>query len=288
MKTLSLLVLLLLSSVTLAVEADTVGGVKTTTTKITELDDVKIELPPKDSIEYWNIRTEAVRDLIPFFTRKRAEITEKRTLLSNYLLRIGQSANYMNRKPDLPETVKPYLDLISFPKESGKVAELIVNNDPNWDQIVEVSMKHVIFEGYLPSNVEDEEFTMYIDICKRNENYAQKVHSDLTGVIDQAVTMWVFLDRIGELGNFKTYMIGLELDKKTKKQQRLDQAKEQRQDAAFARAESAKQQEFENKTRRAAFRSQLREREWEERQLLLLHRQTLLDAWFLNSHQCYW
>ena len=50
-----------------------------------------ITFPPKEDPEYWVIRSEAMHEVTPFLTKKRAEMKDKRKFLAEYLLKIDKA-----------------------------------------------------------------------------------------------------------------------------------------------------------------------------------------------------
>ena len=62
--------------------------------------DMEIQSPPQDSALYWNIRSEAVSELIPFLTSKRAEMKQKMEFLADNPMTIllTMLAGWLNRQ----------------------------------------------------------------------------------------------------------------------------------------------------------------------------------------------
>ena len=88
---------------------------------------------------------------------------------------------------------------------------------PSWDQLVEIAMQHALYEGFWPTDVDADELQDYIDICKKKEEYGQKVRNDLRKNLDQCAKMWVYLDQIKKLGEFKASAADVILEKKAAK-----------------------------------------------------------------------
>ncbi|MHC5082559.1 MAG: hypothetical protein ACYTET_01275 [Planctomycetota bacterium] len=279
---------LVLACTTYAAEkAPTAAAEKPTEMQQPEIQDVK--LPPRDSMEYWNIRSTAVTEFIPYLTKKRTEMKKTRQMLADYLIKIGKGEAFAAKNVPVPTDMKVYTDMLGITQKLTD-ANLMPKERPSWDQLVEeVAMKHVVQEGYLPTDIEEgDDAKLYSDLCKKKEEYGQKVRRDLRQYAEQAAKMWVYLDSINELDNYKVYMVDLKLEKKSIQAGERQMAIEQERQARVARAQETEERKFQDSQDRASFRSSTRERHFDARQDRLQYRQTRMDDRFVNGRNYYW
>lgn len=245
-------------------------------------------LPEKDSAQYWVVRSEAVQELTPFLTKKRSEMKTRRKLLADYLLEIGKATDFDAQ--NLPVKYDPavYAEILSIGPGLQQMNVQPPAERPSWDLLVEIAMQHVLFEGYLPTEVEETEKDQFAAACRKKEEYGQKVRSDLRTIMDQCARMWVYLDQIGQLSDFKAREVDLKLQQKAAVEARRAAAMQEKQQASLARAEDKRQQEYEEKMARREFSSSRRERSYQSRQDHLLYRQTRLDERYANSRAYYY
>lgn len=245
-------------------------------------------LPDKDSIEYWVVRSEAVTELVPFLTQKRSDIKKKRQFLADYLVRIDKAADFAALNMPVKYDAQLYAEILQIGEAFEQMNVEVPKERPSWDSIVEIAMQHVLFEGYYPTDVEEgAEKTMYIDICRKKEEYGQKVRQDIRSLLDQSAKVWAYLKQIDELDNFKAYAADIILAQKAEKAQKKAQYTEMHQQDVIAREQERQERKFEDAEARAEFRSGRRERAYEDRQSRLQYRQTLLDERYTNS-RAYW
>ena len=97
--------------------------------------------------------------------------------------------------------------------------------------------------------------------CKKKEKYGQKVRKDIRSILDQAAKMWVYLNSIGKLGEFKAYAADIILAEKDAKAAKKAMYAEKKRQAAMERAEDRKERKFEDEeARRRSKKSRLDER----------------------------
>ena len=243
----------------------------------------QIQIPPKNSAEYWNVRSEAISELLPLLTKKRSETKSDQQLFEDFLLKSGKASEFAAKNTPVPKDPSVYFAILQIGQglEDMNIPE--PKKRPSWDEIMDVAMKHVIFEGYLPTTVEEDELTHYIQMCKQKEQYGQKVRKGLRSALDQCARMWVYLDSIGKLGEFKAYYADLQLEQETQQAQEKAQVTEAHRQAVMQRAAEKEEQKFEDAQAREEFASTQKERHYDSRQSRLQNRQTLLDDRFVNS-----
>lgn len=246
------------------------------------------ELPEKDSKEYWVVRSQAMQEFIPFLTKKRAEIKSRQKMIADYLLEIGRAEEFAAQ--DIPVTYDPqvYAEILKIGQGLEQLNVQLPSQRPSWDDLVEIAMKHVVFEGYAPAEIEDGELQQYIDMCKKKEEFGQKVRSEGRTIMDQCAKMWVYLDRIGQLGAFKSHEADIALQRKADIAEQRAALMEEKQQAAFARSQDRKQQEYEEQMARQEFRSTRYQRGYESRYNQQLYRQSRLDERYTNSRAYYY
>lgn len=245
-------------------------------------------LPQKDTTEYWVVRTEAVQEFIPFLTKKRSEMKIRQKMLADYLLEIGKASEFADQKSPIAYDPKVYAEILRIGPGLQKMNVEAPQERPTWDQLVEIAMQHVLFEGYLPVDVEETEREQFIAACKKKEEYGQKVRADVRTIMDQCARMWVYLDQIGRLGDFKSQEVDVALQQKADVAARRAAMMQEKQQASLARAEDRRQQEYEEKMARREFSSSRRERYYQSRQDQLLYRQSRLDERYANSRAYYY
>ncbi|MHC4745418.1 MAG: hypothetical protein ACYS8Z_26185 [Planctomycetota bacterium] len=205
----------------------------------------QVELPAKNSVEYINVRDVALTELIPFFTKLRAEMRTKRKLLANYLVKINKASDYAKQTIKLPVDPRIEVELLSLPDEPREEDVEMLSKNPSWDDFVEIAMRHVIYEGYIPTALEEgTDIELYKEISWKKEVYCKKVQEDLGSILDQSVKIWVYLDSIDEQGNFIAYMVELELAEQAKREQRRAAMSKMKRDAALGASRSKKRTEI--------------------------------------------
>lgn len=247
-----------------------------------------LPLPPDDSAEYWVLRSDAVQEFIPLLTKKRSEMKTRLRMLTDYLLQIGKASEFaLQSIPDY-ENPKVYAEILKIGPGLQKLNVELPKKRPAWDQLVEIAMQHVLHEGYLPTEVEPSEKDQYIAACQKKEEYGQKVRDDIRTIMDQCAGMWVYLDQIGRLGDFKAHETEVALRQEAEYAAEREAAMQQKQSAALQRTEDRRQREYEQRMARREFSSSRRELDYYYRQQRLLYRQSLLDQRFINSRSYYY
>jgi hypothetical protein len=245
-----------------------------------------IQLPEKGSQEYWHIRSEAISELTPLLTKKRAEMKQKRQMLADYLLKIGKAEDMAAAKVEVPDDPALYAKALGVAENLEQHDVTMPKKTPTWDELAEFSMRFIIYEGYIPMQFDGaEDAAAFIEMARKKEQYAQKVRKEMRSYVKDALKMWTYLGTIGEQAACKEWAVQMKLDaEKAKGAERAALAEERRM-AALDRRESAKEQKFEDAQERASFRSSRRERTYTSRQDRLQYQQTLLNERYTNYYR---
>ncbi len=239
-----------------------------------------IQLPPKDSLEYWVIREQSLSDLVPFLTKKRAEMKQKRQILADYLLQIGRAEDFAAQTIEVPDDPKLYAMafgvLKGLEQKNIDVSKIQMKQRPDWDGVVEFAMKNAIYEGYVPTQVEEgDEFQMYKDMVMKKEQYGRKVHSELRPLAQQCLKAWIYLGQINEQENLKAYVAEKKLQAKQADEALQTQLQEQKRSTAYEHAMARDEKRFEQSMDRS--RQDRHDERQDYRQDALLFRQSRLD-----------
>lgn len=284
-----LAIVILTTSFNLAFGAETVTPAQPAQAEPAEPQSEEIQLPAKDSPEYWNVRSEAMSELLPFLTKKRADIKKHQKVLVDYLTKIGKAEEFASS--NIPVTYDPeiYAEILQIGQGLKDMNIQKPKTRPSWDDIMDIAMKHVIFEGYLPTVLEaGDELTQFIDMCKKKEAYGQKVRQDLRTSLDQCGRVFVYLIKIDKKDEFKAYYLDLKLEQKAQQTAEQKALLADRQAERRDRVAEQEQAQFDNKMERADFRSSRKERSYESRQAEQLYRQSRLDERYTNSRAYYY
>ena len=262
-------------------------------TELKDEDSQQVEKAPalleEGSTEYWVVRSQAMTEFIPFLTKKRTEVKKTRLLLAEYLLKIGKADEFASRNMPVAYDAEIYADILRIRGAFEAMNMEIPKERPSWNSLVEIVMQHIVFEGYWPTDIEEgAEAEQYIALCKKKEEYGQKVRNDAKSVLDQTAKMWVYLVQIEKLGDFKAYSADLILEAKAARAKEKAMYVEKHRQEAFARTAEKKQQKFDDAQARAQFKSSRRSRAYESRQDRLRYRQSRLDERFVNSRAYYY
>ena len=253
-----------------------------------DLDLQAIPLPERDNPEYWVIRSEAMSEIIPLLTRKRAEIKQKRQRVADYLDRIGKTEQMAASQIDVPQDPALYAEALGW-SDSIRLHDIeLPKTMPSWEQTAEFAMRFIIDEGYVPIQFDGiEDMEGFVDVCRRKDTYARKVRDEMRAYLNDYLEMWLYLEQSGEQFAYRDWITRLELEAERHEQAIRKQLAEQRRQAAVQRREFEKQQEFQLARNREAFRSTRRERMYYTRERLLLYRQARLDALYSGYYYCW-
>lgn len=252
-------------------------------------EDVKLEdiqLPPQDSPEYWVVRSEAIGELTPLLTKKRAEMKLKRQMLADYLLKIGKGEEMAAAQIEVPDDPALYAKALGVAEGLEERDVTLPKKTPTWDELAEFAMRFVLYEGYVPMEFDGpEDVASFIEVGKKKEAYAQKVRKEMRSYVKDCLKMWIYLGQIGEQSAAKGWAVQMKLDaEKGKAAERAMMAEEQRMAAAERRA-SNQEREFEDAQSRVSYRSSRRERVYTSRQDQRQYQQTLLNERYTNYYR---
>ena len=244
-----------------------------------------IQLPEKDSPEYWVVRSEAIGELTPLLTKKRAEMKKKRQLLADYLLKIGKAEDMAAANIKVPDDPALYAKALGVDQDL-KDLNAMPKKRPTWEELAQFSMRFVLHEGYRPMQFDSvEDAAGFAEVCRKKEQYAQKVRKEMLGYVKDSLKMWTYLGTIGEQSAAKEWAVGMKLDAEKMKNAERAMVAEDRRMASLERRESAKEQKFEDAQDRASFRSSRRSRVYQSRDDRVQYQQTLLNDRYTNSYR---
>jgi hypothetical protein len=244
-----------------------------------------IQLPEKDSPEYWVVRSEAMGELTPLLTKKRAEMKEKRQMLADYLLKIGEAENMAAANVQVPDDPALYAKALGVDQDL-KDLNAMPKKRPTWEELAQFSMRFVLHEGYRPMQFDSvEDAAGFAEVCRKKEQYAQKVRKEMLGYVKDSLKMWTYLGTINQQSAAKEWAVGMKLDAEKMKNAERAKLAEDRRMASMERQESAKEQKYEDAQDRASFRSSRRERHYQSRDDRVQYQQTLLSDRYTNNYR---
>jgi hypothetical protein len=245
-----------------------------------------IKLPPKESPDYWVIRSDAVTELTRLLTSKRAEMKQIRQMLADYLLKIGKAEEMASKNIEVPDDPKLYFEALGLEhlyKDKDLDAPL---KTPTWEALAEFAMRFIIYEGHVPMQFDGpEDVASYIQVAKKKEQYAQKVRREMRGYVKDSLEIWIYLGQIGQQAAFEEWEVQMKVDSEKAKSAEHAALAEQRRMVALDRKESVKERKFEDAQQRASFSSTRRSRNYQSRDNLLRYRQSRLDERYTNSYR---
>jgi len=208
-----------------------------------EAQQLRKPLPPQDSPEYWVLRSEAVRELTAFMTKKRKELKDKYAYFPGYLEEIGKTADFRSSGRKIPGDVKYRLEVLGLLDAFEQRNIQLPENPMNWTQVINVAMQFVWAEGHLETNIESgEELQRFKDILQRKERFCMKVRSDVKVTVDACVQAWFYLETIDQQPGFRVYVFQEQLkenEAKMKRQaERSAQARDERRKAELQRRQA--------------------------------------------------
>lgn len=245
-----------------------------------------IKLPEKGSPEYWVVRSEAIGEFTPLLTKKRAEMKKKRQMLADYLLKIGKGEEMASANIVVPDDPKLYAKALGLFEEYEQRDIALPKRLPTWEESAQFSMRFVLHEGYRPMHLDGVEDTQgFAEVCKKKEQYAQKVRKEMRGYVKDCLKMWIYLGTIDQQSAAKEWAVQMKLDaEKSRNAERAMLAEEHRMAAAERKA-AEKERKFEDAQDRASFRSTRRSRVYQSRDDRLRYRQTRLDERYTNYYR---
>jgi hypothetical protein len=250
----------------------------------TEAQTPRIQLPSQDSPEYWVLRSEAVRELTRFMTRKRTELKRKYAYFPRYLKQIGKLEDFGSKRIKVPDDPRYRLAILgvldTFEQKNVKLPQKPLS----WNQVIDVSMQFVWAEGHLATDVETgEELQSFKDILQSRERFCREVRAEVKEIVDAGIRAWFYLGTIDQQQGFGAYLLQQEAERKEaflkKRAERAAQVKEEmRQDEQAFQAreqmrqnerlaqERAQMEQYNRELRSAQLRDQIKEYEEDLRQ----------------------
>jgi hypothetical protein len=245
-----------------------------------------IQLPEKDSPEYWVVRSDAVGELIPLLTKKRAEMKQKRQMLADYLLKIGKGEEMAAAQIEVPDDPALYAKALGLTEGFEQRDVTLPKKTPTWDELAEFAMRFVIYEGYVPVEFDGvEDAAGFIEVGKKKEAYAQKVRKEMRAYVKDCLKMWIYLGQIGEQSAAKEWAVQMKIDAEKSKNAERAMVAEERRMTARDRRESEKERKFEDAQDRASYGSGRNERIYNSRQDQRQYQQTLLNERYTNYYR---
>ena len=245
-----------------------------------------IQLPEKGSPEYWVVRSEAMGELTPLLTRKRAEMKKKRKMLADYLLKIGKAEDMAAANVEVPDDPTLYAKALGLIDEYKQRDIALPTKLPTWEETAQFSMRFVLYEGYRPMQLDGvEDAKGFSEVCIKKEQYAQKVRKEMRSYVKDCLKMWTYLGTIDQQAACKEWAVGIKLDAKKAADAKRAMVAESRRMASLERRESEKERKFEDAQDRASFRSTRRSRHYQSRDDRLRYRQSRLDERYTNNYR---
>ena len=253
------------------------------------IEEVKFEdipLPSKESPEYWVVRSEAITELTPVLTSKRAEMKKKRQMLADYLLKIGKAQEMASKQIEVPDDPKLYAQALGMAETFEQKDIELPNKLPTWDELAEFSMRFIISEGYIPMDFDGtDDVASFIEVVKKKEQYAQKVRQEMRGYVKDALKMWIYLGEIDEQSAAKEWVVQMKVDAEMAKGAERAMLAEDRRMANLERREAERERQFQDAQDRASYRSSRRERVYNSRDERLRYQQSLLNERYTNYYR---
>ncbi len=245
-----------------------------------------IQLPEKDSPEYWVVRSEAMGELTPLLTRKRAEMKKKRQMLADYLLQIGKAEDTAAANVEVPDDPTLYAKALGVLDEYKQRDIALPAKLPTWEESAQFAMRFVLYEGYRPMQFDGvEDAKGFSEVCIKKEQYAQKVRKEMRSYVKDCLKMWTYLGTIDQQAACKEWAVGIKMDAKKAEDAERAAVSESRRMASLERRESEKERKLQDAQDRASFRSTRRSRAYQSRDDRLRYRQTRLDDRYTNSYR---
>lgn len=215
----------------------------------------KVVLPSKDTAEYWIIRTQTMNEFIPFMTEKRTEFRKTFKLISDFLVKIGKAQDFVKDGVKAPDDPKLHMEVLGLANRIAQADVQLPQKRASWEGSVELAMKVIMIEGYLPTDVADsEEFLTIKRLCAQQEKYGRKVRNELHDLVQKCLNVWFYLDTIDKQGAFREYKYLEEEKERQEKEKALKERHEQLRALASRRGDSLKaMRRYDSRYRRNRF-----------------------------------
>jgi len=189
-------------------------------------------LPSQDSPQYWVLRSEAVRELTGFITKKRTKLKRMYGYFPGYLEQIGKLTDYGSSNIKVPDNPKYRLAVLGLLDEFEQKNVQLPETSMSWNQIIDVAMQFVWAEGHLATEVETgEELERFKDILQSRERFCRQARADVKVIVDACIKAWLYLGTIDQQQGFGVYIVQQETKRKEdylkKRAERAAQVKEQ-------------------------------------------------------------
>ena len=232
------------------------------------------------------VRSEAMGELTPLLTRKRAEMKKKRQMLADYLLQIGAAEDMAAANVEVPDDPKAYAKALGLLDGYKQRDIALPAKLPTWEETVQFSMRFVLYEGYRPMQFDgDGDIGGFIEVCQKKEQYAKKVRKEMRSYVKDCLKMWTYLGTIDQQAAAKEWVVGMKLNSKKAADAERAMLAESRRTASLERRESAKEQKYQDAQDRSSFRSSRRSRRYQSRDDRLRYRQSRLDERYTNNYR---
>ncbi|NLH15784.1 MAG: hypothetical protein GX455_04330 [Phycisphaerae bacterium] len=199
-----------------------------------------VQLPVKDTGEYWDLRSHAVTDLTAFITTKRAEFREKLDSATRFLAKEGLTLQFNQSKITLPDDPSIYAKVAGLKRDlpSSVKSNLSSQKMIDWEILVDFAMKYISLDGYDPAIVVDKEEIAYLKTsCETKEKYAQKARKELRAQLDKLVSMWLFLGTAEKQQAMADFFTAEQRQKKEAEAARIQQGRDAQREQERARRE---------------------------------------------------
>ena len=211
----------------------------------------QIKLPPKDTATYWVIRSQAMTEFLPFLTKKRSEFKGHLNNLTAYLDGIGKGEDYLASGIKVADTPETYAKALGLAEKIAESKITLPEKPLTWEQAVELAMKHVLYEGYMPTDVQGQaELDMLKKICEQKEKYGQKVRKELRQVVKISMNIWTYLGTINQQEGARVYSYRVKENARKEREARLQANRERSSALRRQKAEQTKRNEWQRRQNR--------------------------------------
>jgi hypothetical protein len=166
----------------------------------------QVKLPDQNTSDYWVVRSNAISELITFLTKKRTELKEDLNHFTAYLDKLDKADDFITSNVEVPKDPKYRFQLLGILDDVEDSGIKVPEKPMTWEQMVEVAMRFVVQEGYLPVEFADgDELRQYKNVLKNRENFLKKIRSDVTNQVEACLKAWFYLGTINQQTGFKLY-----------------------------------------------------------------------------------
>lgn len=178
------------------------------------------QLPPKESTRYWVLRSQALNELTPFLTQKRASLREKYGYFTAFLEEAGKTEAFSAKRIDVPKSPRARAEIVGLLEDFDDRDIQLPEKPLTWNQTVEIAMEFVMSEGFVPIEIADEaELKSFKSVMKRREDFCRKIRRDVKRTLDNSLKAWLYLGSINQQERFRSYIINEKAAAKAAKEQ---------------------------------------------------------------------